>query len=113
MCLKFFLKETYKLKTFADDPVLILQEPNNSTEYLMKKLKDFGALAGFKIHKQKAKLVKNMNKVKYLKVTLINMNCMLFQNYYVKTWNIIKNYIKKTLSKWDKLFIPDYTDIDV
>lgn len=38
---------------FANDLVLILQEPQSGIEHVMKKLKDFSALAGFKLNKQK------------------------------------------------------------
>lgn len=75
----------------------------------MKKLKDFGPVAGFKINKQKTKnnfknsgqkeqleLInktgfKTEKRVTYLGVTLKNMNCMFYQNNYVKTWNEITN----------------------
>lgn len=30
-------------------------------------------------------------KITYLGITVTNMNCMLFQNNYVKTWNEIRN----------------------
>lgn len=46
-------KEMYKLRCFAVDSVLILQEPQNSTEHLKKKWKDIGILAGLKVSKQK------------------------------------------------------------
>lgn len=49
--------EKYKLRTFADDLVLFLQDSQSGVEYLMKKLNGFGTLAGFKINKQKTKML--------------------------------------------------------
>lgn len=98
----------YKLRAFVEDVLLILEDPVRGVELLMKKLKEFGVVAGFKINKQKTKLVtKNMDqnnqlelmnktdfkvekKVKYLGVTLTNMNNMLYQKNYVKMWSEIK-----------------------
>lgn len=40
------------LRAFTDDLALILQELQNRTKHLIKKLKDLGALASFK-NKQK------------------------------------------------------------
>ena len=42
-------KETSKLRVFADDLVLVLEDPFKGMEILMGKLKQFGALAGFKL----------------------------------------------------------------
>nr|GEZ82414.1 hypothetical protein [Tanacetum cinerariifolium] len=110
-------KETFKLRAFADDLVLMLENPLKDIELLMNKLKEFGSFAGFKVNKQKTKIVtKNMKtqdqlklmnktgfqvekKVKYLGIVLTSMNCMLFQNNYVKVWN----EIKKDLLRWERL----------
>lgn len=93
------------MRSFADDLVLILQEPQSGIELLIKKLTDFSALAGFKVNKQKQRcwlrigthrikrLVKTsgfkIKKVKYLGITVTNMNFILVQNDYVKLWNNI------------------------
>lgn len=45
--------EIHKLRAFADNLVLIVDDPWKGTEVLMKKLKEFSILAGFKINKQK------------------------------------------------------------
>ena len=36
-------KEVFKLRAFADDLVLLIQDPLESVEHLMKKLKDYGS----------------------------------------------------------------------
>lgn len=48
-------KETYKLWAFADNLVLFPEDPLKGIVILMDKFKEFGALAGFKINKQKMK----------------------------------------------------------
>ncbi|XP_062986041.1 protocadherin gamma-A10-like [Elgaria multicarinata webbii] len=55
-------KESYKLRAFADDVVLTLEDPLKGIEVLMHKLKEFGVVASFKVNKQKTKiLTKNLN----------------------------------------------------
>ena len=111
------IKKVFKLRAFANDLVLILQDPLNVVEHLMKKLKEFGSLAGLKVNKQKTNmLIKDMTthnqemlmgktgfiiekKVRYLGVTLSNTNCMLFQNNCAKLWSDVK----KDLLRWEKL----------
>lgn len=53
-----FKKETYNVKTFADDLVLVLEDLLEKGETLVDKLKDFGMLASFKINNQKMMLTK-------------------------------------------------------
>lgn len=52
-----FKKETYYVRTFADDMVLVLEDLLQEVETLMEKLKDFGMLDSFNINKQKMKML--------------------------------------------------------
>ncbi|XP_061495705.1 calcyphosin-2 isoform X3 [Rhineura floridana] len=110
-------KEEYKLRAFADDLIIVLENPLEGINVLMDKLKEFGPLAGFKINNQKTKmLVKKLTlreqkelmdktdftiekKLKYLGIIMTNKNSKLFHNNYEKLWT----EIKKDLLKWDKL----------
>uniref|UniRef100_A0A670I215 Reverse transcriptase domain-containing protein n=1 Tax=Podarcis muralis TaxID=64176 RepID=A0A670I215_PODMU len=47
----------YKLKAFADDLVLTLQEPESSTKRVLELIHEFGRVAGFKLNKQKTKVL--------------------------------------------------------
>lgn len=47
----------YKIRAFADDIMFILEDPINSFPSMMKKIKDFGDLAGFYIKKNKSKII--------------------------------------------------------
>uniref|UniRef100_A0A670K5X3 Reverse transcriptase domain-containing protein n=1 Tax=Podarcis muralis TaxID=64176 RepID=A0A670K5X3_PODMU len=107
----------YKLKAFADDLVLTLQEPVSSTKRVLELIHEFGRVAGFKLNKQKTKvLAKNLTptetdgfqketelsvvkKVKYLGVHLTVKNLNLFKDNYEKCWS----EIKKDLEIWSKL----------
>lgn len=52
---------SYKLKAFADDLVLTVENPLESVPKVLEKLNEFGQVAGFKLNKGKSKmLVKNM-----------------------------------------------------
>uniref|UniRef100_A0A670KII5 Reverse transcriptase domain-containing protein n=1 Tax=Podarcis muralis TaxID=64176 RepID=A0A670KII5_PODMU len=46
----------YKLKAFADDLVLTLQEPEPSTKRVLELIQEFGQVAGFKLNKTKTKV---------------------------------------------------------
>uniref|UniRef100_A0A670IW01 Reverse transcriptase domain-containing protein n=1 Tax=Podarcis muralis TaxID=64176 RepID=A0A670IW01_PODMU len=107
----------YKLKAFADDLVLTLQKPEPSTKRVLELIYEFGRVAGFKLNKQKTKvLAKNLTfseiegfqketelnvvkKVKYLGVNLTGKNLNLFKDNYEKCWS----EIKKDLETWSRL----------
>uniref|UniRef100_A0A670HXI4 Reverse transcriptase domain-containing protein n=1 Tax=Podarcis muralis TaxID=64176 RepID=A0A670HXI4_PODMU len=107
----------YKLKAFADDLFLTLQEPESSTKRVLELIQEFGRVAGFKLNKQKTKvLAKNLTstetdgfqretglsvvkKVKYLGVHLSSKNLNLFKDNYEKCWV----EIKKDLEIWSRL----------
>uniref|UniRef100_A0A2D4PAM0 Reverse transcriptase domain-containing protein n=1 Tax=Micrurus surinamensis TaxID=129470 RepID=A0A2D4PAM0_MICSU len=109
-------KEKYKLQAFADDLIFILQDPQETGSKLIKKIEEYGEMAGFKINREKIKiLVKNITekqkkeltkildiqitkKVKYLGIQL-TARCVTIKedNYYnllqqtkidLKKWNI-------------------------
>uniref|UniRef100_A0A670K308 Reverse transcriptase domain-containing protein n=1 Tax=Podarcis muralis TaxID=64176 RepID=A0A670K308_PODMU len=54
----------YKLKAFADDLVMTLQEPISSTKRALEVIQDFGQVAGFKLNKMKTKVLeKNLTPI--------------------------------------------------
>uniref|UniRef100_A0A670HZZ5 Reverse transcriptase domain-containing protein n=1 Tax=Podarcis muralis TaxID=64176 RepID=A0A670HZZ5_PODMU len=107
----------YKLRAFADDLVLTLQQPDTSTKRVLELIEIFGQVAGFKLNKQKTKVLeKNLTmaekekfqsetglvitkKVKYLGVNLTSKNVNLFKDNYDKCWT----EVKKDLEIWSRL----------
>uniref|UniRef100_A0A670JFQ6 Reverse transcriptase domain-containing protein n=1 Tax=Podarcis muralis TaxID=64176 RepID=A0A670JFQ6_PODMU len=107
----------YKLKAFADDLVLTLQEPESSTKRVLELIQDFGQVAGFKLNKLKTKVLGEnltsvekerfqnetgltvVKKVKYLGVNMTSKNLNLFKDNYEKCWN----EVKKDLEIWSNL----------
>uniref|UniRef100_A0A5F9CQH3 RNA-directed DNA polymerase n=1 Tax=Oryctolagus cuniculus TaxID=9986 RepID=A0A5F9CQH3_RABIT len=47
-------KEEIKLSLFADDMILYLEDPKNSTKRLLELIEEFGKVAGYKINAQKS-----------------------------------------------------------
>uniref|UniRef100_A0A5F9D7X6 RNA-directed DNA polymerase n=1 Tax=Oryctolagus cuniculus TaxID=9986 RepID=A0A5F9D7X6_RABIT len=47
-------KEELKLSLFADDMILYLEDPKNSTKRLLELIEEFGKVAGYKINAQKS-----------------------------------------------------------
>uniref|UniRef100_A0A670HL97 Reverse transcriptase domain-containing protein n=1 Tax=Podarcis muralis TaxID=64176 RepID=A0A670HL97_PODMU len=88
----------YKLRAFADDLVLTLQEPDTSTKRVLELIQEFGQVAGFKLNKQKTKVLGKkltvmerekfqnetgltvVKKVKYLGVYMTSKNLNLFKD---------------------------------
>ena len=50
--------QIYKLQAFADNLVIILEDPVHSIEDLMAMLKNFGDMAGMRINQKKTKIPK-------------------------------------------------------
>lgn len=91
----------FKYRAFADD-VFFISDPKENFPKLLKKIEEFGNLAGLYINKNKTKiLLKNVkknefeeietmtgfevtNKVKYLGIELTNKNIDLFKHSYEK-----------------------------
>uniref|UniRef100_A0A670JMH3 Reverse transcriptase domain-containing protein n=1 Tax=Podarcis muralis TaxID=64176 RepID=A0A670JMH3_PODMU len=107
----------YKVKAFADDLVLMAEEPLETATEILEEIEKFGEVAGFIINRKKTKIIaKNMEKtemeilqqktgieiakkVKYLGIWLTPKNIDLFQNNYVSVWK----GIKKDLEIWNRL----------
>lgn len=107
----------FKIRAFAVDLALTLEDPKHSLKEALKKIEDFGKMSGFKLNKDKTKmLVKNMSKedieelqatsgimvvkkVKYLGIWLISKNVNLFKDNYENVWK----EIKKDLDTWSRL----------
>lgn len=107
----------YKIKAFADDLVVTMEDPIDSTKEVLEELDQFGKVSGFKLNKRKTKMiVKNMYKdkveelqretelevtkrVKYLGVWVTPKNIDLFKNNYEIVWK----GIKKDIETWGRL----------
>jgi hypothetical protein len=94
-------KETIKVSLFADDMILYLKDPKNSTQKLLDTINSFSNVAGYKINLQKSVAFLYTNneqikkeymktipfttaskKIKYLVVNLIkNVNDLYKENY--------------------------------
>lgn len=110
-------QDNYKLKAFADDLVITIQNPKKTIDKLISKLQEYGDLSGFKINIQKTKMInlnmkkeeksqleqitgfQNVKKLKYLGIQLTDNNLDLFKNNYDSLWK----EIKKDLEKWVNL----------
>lgn len=110
-------KKEFKIKAFADDIVLTLEDPQDSVKEALQKIEEFGEVAGFKVNKNKTKmLVKNLTKeetkdleqkveimvvkkVKYLGVWITAKNINLYKDNYEVTWK----KIKKDLEIWGRM----------
>uniref|UniRef100_A0A670K2B4 Reverse transcriptase domain-containing protein n=1 Tax=Podarcis muralis TaxID=64176 RepID=A0A670K2B4_PODMU len=110
-------KREFKIKAYADDMVLTLEEPKDSVEEALQKIEEFGAVAGFRVNKSKTKmLVKNLTKeettelerkveimvarkVKYLGVWITVKNINLYKDNYEVTWR----KIKKDVEIWGRM----------
>uniref|UniRef100_A0A670HWB0 Reverse transcriptase domain-containing protein n=1 Tax=Podarcis muralis TaxID=64176 RepID=A0A670HWB0_PODMU len=107
----------YKVKAFADDVVVTLEEPTESIKEILEEMEQFGKLSGFRLNKTKTKMiVKNMDqdkieslkqqteievvkKIKYLGIWLSDKNIDLYQYNYIPMWK----EIKKDLEVWNRL----------
>lgn len=110
-------KKEFKLKAYADDLVLTVENPVDSAGRVIELLEDFGRLSGFRLNRKKTKsLVKNMteqdktnleektgiqivNKVKYLGIWLSPKNINLVEDNYNKVWQDIR----KDIDTWHRL----------
>uniref|UniRef100_A0A670IZE6 Reverse transcriptase domain-containing protein n=1 Tax=Podarcis muralis TaxID=64176 RepID=A0A670IZE6_PODMU len=107
----------YKTKAFADDLVITMEDPLNSTKEVLEEFEQFGKVAGFKLNKKKTKIIaKNMEtdkieelqnatgievtgKVKYLGIWVTPKNIDLFKNNYDTVWK----GVKKDIESWGRL----------
>uniref|UniRef100_A0A8D0EDD4 Reverse transcriptase domain-containing protein n=1 Tax=Salvator merianae TaxID=96440 RepID=A0A8D0EDD4_SALMN len=101
-------KEEYKLRVFADDLTLVLKNRNGNIDILKKKIEKFGGVTRFK---EQLELMQKLGfevekKIKYLGISLMNQNKMLFHNNYIKIWSEIKQDMEKWANlKWSLLHI--------
>ena len=54
-------KEEVKLSLFADDMILYLENPKDSTRKLLELINEFGKVAGYKINTQKSTTLRYTN----------------------------------------------------
>uniref|UniRef100_A0A670I9Y7 Reverse transcriptase domain-containing protein n=1 Tax=Podarcis muralis TaxID=64176 RepID=A0A670I9Y7_PODMU len=110
-------QNVYKTKAFADDLVVMTEDPISSIGEILKETELFGEVAGFKLNKTKTKMIcKNVDlrtiesiqqqsqietvkKVKYLGIWLTSKNIDLYKNNYEPMWR----EIKRDLEKWGRL----------
>uniref|UniRef100_A0A670IRT8 Reverse transcriptase domain-containing protein n=1 Tax=Podarcis muralis TaxID=64176 RepID=A0A670IRT8_PODMU len=107
----------YKIKAFADDLVIMIEDPISTAKEVLEEIEQFGGVAGFRLNKKKTKMIaKNMDqsvieimqqqteievvkKVKYLGIWLTSKNIDLFKNNYEPVWN----GIRKDLEVWGRM----------
>uniref|UniRef100_A0A670IVT3 Reverse transcriptase domain-containing protein n=1 Tax=Podarcis muralis TaxID=64176 RepID=A0A670IVT3_PODMU len=112
-------KKEYKVKAYADDLVISIEEPLERINVVIGVMEEFGRLSGFKLNKTKTKmLVKNLDeqtknkietesgikitkKVKYLGIWLSTKNINLVEDNYNRTWR----ECKKDLDSWSRLYL--------
>uniref|UniRef100_A0A803SRK8 Reverse transcriptase domain-containing protein n=1 Tax=Anolis carolinensis TaxID=28377 RepID=A0A803SRK8_ANOCA len=112
-------RQNYKYRAFADDLICIVDSPKQNIKNWLKKLEDFGAVAGFRLNKNKTViLTKNMSKenqevlrtisgletpskIKYLGIWLSAKNNQLLNLNYITKWK----EIKQDLGNWANLKI--------
>jgi lipopolysaccharide assembly outer membrane protein LptD (OstA) len=107
-----------KLSLFADDMILNLRDPKNSTKNQLQIINSFGTVAGYKINKQKSKVFLYTNNVqtekeiretipftvasktiKYLGVNLIKETKDLFNENYKP----LKRKTEEDIRRWKDL----------
>uniref|UniRef100_A0A670KGT6 Reverse transcriptase domain-containing protein n=1 Tax=Podarcis muralis TaxID=64176 RepID=A0A670KGT6_PODMU len=55
-------QNAYKIRAYADDVVIMTEEPITATGEILKELEEFGEVAGFKLNKSKTKIIsKNLD----------------------------------------------------
>uniref|UniRef100_A0A803T0B7 Reverse transcriptase domain-containing protein n=1 Tax=Anolis carolinensis TaxID=28377 RepID=A0A803T0B7_ANOCA len=107
-------KYNYKFRAFADDLICIIDDPINTVQFWLNKIKEFGKVSGLRINSEKTMLLpKNLTKlrqeelvkvsgiqvrkkIKYLGIILTARNSQLLENNYDYKWK----EIKKDLDRW-------------
>uniref|UniRef100_A0A670K3C9 Reverse transcriptase domain-containing protein n=1 Tax=Podarcis muralis TaxID=64176 RepID=A0A670K3C9_PODMU len=110
-------EKEFKLKAYADDLVLSLEDPIESANNALELLEEFGKLSGFKLNKKTTKIltknlaedlknqlesktgIKVVKRVKYLGIWISPKNINLVEDNYSKVWK----EIKKDLDTWNRL----------
>uniref|UniRef100_A0A670HXI2 Reverse transcriptase domain-containing protein n=1 Tax=Podarcis muralis TaxID=64176 RepID=A0A670HXI2_PODMU len=114
--IKIGIKE-YKLKAYADDLVITVENPTKGINKVIELMEEFGRLSGFKLNKDKTKMltrnvdeksknkiesetgIKIVKKVKYLGIWLSSKNINLVEDNYIRIWR----ECKKDLDSWSRL----------
>jgi hypothetical protein len=116
-------KETAKISLFADDMVLYLQDPKNSTQKLLDTINSYSKVAGYKINLQKSlaflytsneQIEKEYletipftiasKKIKYLGVNLTkDVNDLYKENY-----KLLKKEIEQDYRRWRSPMLMDW-----
>uniref|UniRef100_A0A5F9C279 RNA-directed DNA polymerase n=1 Tax=Oryctolagus cuniculus TaxID=9986 RepID=A0A5F9C279_RABIT len=111
-------KEEVKLSLFADDMILYLEDPKNSTKRLLELIEEFGKVAGYKINAQKStafvytsnamtekELLRSipftiaMKTIKYLGINLTKD----VKDLYDENYKTLKKEIEEDTKKWKNL----------
>uniref|UniRef100_A0A5F9C6G4 RNA-directed DNA polymerase n=1 Tax=Oryctolagus cuniculus TaxID=9986 RepID=A0A5F9C6G4_RABIT len=111
-------KEELKLSLFADDMILYLGDPKNSTKRLLELIEEFGKVAGYKINAQKStdfvytdnamaeeELLRSIpftiatKTIKYLGINLTKD----VQDLYDENYKTLKKEIEEDTKKWKNL----------
>ena len=108
-------KEEVKLSLFADDMIVYMENPIDSTKKLLDLINEFGKTAGYKVNTQKSKAFLYTNnetaeteirkeipfhiatrKIKYLGINLIKK----VKDLYSENYTTLKEQIKEDTNKW-------------
>ena len=108
-------KEETKLSLFADDMIVYMENPIDSTRKLLDQINEFGKTAGYKVNTQKSKAFLYTNnetaeteirkkipfdtatrKIKYLGVNLTKE----VRDLYSENYSTLKKEIKEDTNKW-------------
>uniref|UniRef100_U3KP79 RNA-directed DNA polymerase n=1 Tax=Oryctolagus cuniculus TaxID=9986 RepID=U3KP79_RABIT len=111
-------KEEVKLSLFADDMILYLEDPKNSTKRLLELIEEFGKVAGYKINAQKStafvytsnamiekELLRSIpftiatKTIKYLGINLTKD----IKDLYDENYKTLKKEIEEDTKKWKNL----------
>uniref|UniRef100_A0A803TBI3 Reverse transcriptase domain-containing protein n=1 Tax=Anolis carolinensis TaxID=28377 RepID=A0A803TBI3_ANOCA len=110
-------KQDYKYRAFTDDVICIIENPIQNIQNWLRKIEEFGNVAGLRINKKKTMiLTKNMSKtkqkelhdisglqtpskIKYLGIWLSAKNNQLLDLNYVEKWKELQS----DLDKWKNL----------
>ena len=108
-------KEEMKLSLFADDMIVYMENPIDSTKKLLDLINEFGKTAGYKVNTQKSKAFLYTNneiaeteirkkipfdiatrKIKYLGINLTKE----VKDLYSENYTTLKKEIKEDINKW-------------
>ena len=119
-------KEEVKLSLFADDMILYIKNPKDSTAKLLELISEFSHIAGYKINTQKSvaflytniKLIEReigktipytiaSKRTKYLGINLTNE----VKDLYPENYKTLLREIKEVTNKWKLTHAPGYEEL--